>query len=92
MKGQTKKFGIDEGQMEQVTKAANSDFCPDASHVWCVFHILNLVVGMLCFLRDKPPAMVLYATTRWVGAYYELKSLLPYKEALEFLNALLEIF
>ena len=31
--------------------------------------------------------MVLYATTRWVGAYYEVKSLLPYKEALEFLNA-----
>ena len=31
--------------------------------------------------------MVLHATTRWVEAYYELKSLLPYKEAVEFLNA-----
>ena len=28
---------------------------------------------------EKPKKMKLYATTRWVGAYYELSSLLPYR-------------
>ena len=38
MKGQTKKFGVDEGQVLTLIPdgaRANSDFCPDASHVWC---------------------------------------------------------
>ena len=59
MKGQTEEFGIDEGQVLTLSpdgarnevKAANSDFCPDASHVWCVCHILNLVVGDAVFLK-----------------------------------------
>ena len=31
--------------------------------------------------------MVLYSTTRWVGAFYEMESLLPLKATFDFISA-----